>query len=130
MSLVGPRPEVPYYVEKFRDDYHDVLRVRPGLTDLASLKYIDEQGVLGKAAKPEDEYTNKILPEKIRLAKLYIEHASLVFDLAVIAQTLLQLLGMRSVILKVTDRDNHDEVAFLESSVVFRLLAKYRRPLF
>ena len=129
MSLVGPRPEVPYYVEKFREDYQDVLTVRPGLTDLASLKYIDEQVLLGKAAKPEDEYTNKILPEKIRLEKLYIEHASFVFDLAVIAQTLLQLLGMRSVILKVTDRDSHDEVAFLESSVVFQILSKYRRPI-
>ena len=70
MSLVGPHPEVPYYVEKFREDYQDVLAVRPGLTDLASLKYIDEQVLLGKAAKPEDEYTNKILPEKIRLAKI------------------------------------------------------------
>ena len=129
MSLVGPRPEVPYYVEKFKEDYRDVLMVRPGLTDLASLKYIDEQTVLGKAARPEDEYTNTILPEKIRLARLYIEHASLVFDLAVIAQTLLQLLGLRSVILKVTDRDNHDEVAVFESSVVFQLLAKYRRPI-
>jgi hypothetical protein len=129
ISLVGPHPEVPYYAEKFREDYQDVLTVRPGLTDLASLKYIDEQVLLGKAAKPEDEYTNKILPEKIRLAKLYIEHASFVFDLAVIAQTLLQLLGMRSVILKVTDRDSHDEVAFLESSVVFQLLSKYRRPI-
>jgi FlaA1/EpsC-like NDP-sugar epimerase/lipopolysaccharide/colanic/teichoic acid biosynthesis glycosyltransferase len=129
MSLVGPRPEVPYFVEKFKEDYQDVLMVRPGLTDLASLKYIDEQVILGKAAKPEDEYTNTILPEKIRLAKLYIEHASLAFDLAVIAQTLLQLLGMRSVILKVTDRDNHDEVAVFESSVVFQLLTKYRRPI-
>ena len=129
MSLVGPRPEVSYYVEKFREDYQDVLTVRPGLTDLASLKYIDEQALLGKAAKPEDEYTNKILPEKIRLAKLYIEHASFVFDLAVIAQTLLQLLGMRSVILKVTDRDNYDEVAVFESSMIFHLLSKYRRPI-
>jgi FlaA1/EpsC-like NDP-sugar epimerase len=129
MSLVGPCPEVPYYVEKFREDYQDVLTVRPGLTDLASLKYIDEQVVLGKAAKPEEEYTNKILPEKIRLEKLYIEHASFAFDLAVIAQTLLQLLGMRSVILKVTDRDSHDEVAFLEGSVAFQLLSKYRRPI-
>jgi FlaA1/EpsC-like NDP-sugar epimerase/lipopolysaccharide/colanic/teichoic acid biosynthesis glycosyltransferase len=129
MSLVGPHPEVPYYVEKFREDYQDVLMVRPGLTDLASLKYIDEQGILGKAAKPEDEYTNKILPEKIRLARLYIEHASFVFDLVVIAQTLLQLLGLRSVILKVTDRDNHDEVAVFETSVIFQLLSKYRRPI-
>ncbi|HBP88078.1 MAG TPA: hypothetical protein DD706_10325, partial [Nitrospiraceae bacterium] len=129
MSLVGPRPEVPYYVEKFREDYQDVLTVRPGLTDLASLKYIDEQVLLGKVAKPEDEYTSKILPEKIRLARLYIEHASLAFDLAVIAQTLLQLLGMQNVILKVTDRVTHDEVAFLEGSFVFQLLLAYRRPI-
>jgi len=129
MSLVGPRPEVPYYVEKYREDYQDVLTVKPGLTDLASLKYIDEQVILGKSAKPEDEYMNKILPEKIRLAKLYIEHASLTFDLAVIAQTLLQLLGMRSVILKVTDRDDHDEVTLLESSALFQLLSRYRRPI-
>ena len=129
MSLVGPRPEMPYYVEKFKEDYQDVLTVRPGLTDLASLKYIDEQALLGKATKPEDEYTTKILPEKIRLEKLYIEHASLVFDLAVIVQTLLQLLGMRSVILKVMDQDSHDEVIFLESSVVLQFLSHYRQPI-
>ncbi|MEX2493177.1 MAG: polysaccharide biosynthesis protein [Nitrospirales bacterium] len=132
MSFVGPRPEVPYYVEQFKDDYQEVLTVRPGLADLAALKFIghtDEQEVLGKASDPEEEYASKILPQQIRLALLYIEHASFVFDLAVIAQTVLQILGMRSVILKVTDRDSHDEVAFLEASVVFQLLSKYRRPI-
>jgi FlaA1/EpsC-like NDP-sugar epimerase/lipopolysaccharide/colanic/teichoic acid biosynthesis glycosyltransferase/ActR/RegA family two-component response regulator len=129
MSLVGPCPEVPYYVEQFKDDYQDVLKVRPGLTDLASLKYIDEQAILKKAWRQEEEYTRHIRPEKIRLAKLYIEHASLFFDLAVIAQTILQLLGLRSVILKVSDRDNQDEVAFLDDSPLLRLAWKYRRPL-
>ena len=135
MSLVGPRPEVPYYVDKFKEDYQDVLKVRPGLTDLASLKYIDEQTILGKASKPEDEYIDKILPEKIRLAKLYIEHASVLFDLAVIAQTGLRLVGMRTVLVKVRDRDNQDEViflqdelSFLQNSVVCQFIMKYRRP--
>ncbi|MDR4495882.1 MAG: sugar transferase [Nitrospirales bacterium] len=131
MSLVGPCPEVPYYVEKFKEDYEEVLKVRPGLTDLASLKYIDEQAILKKAWRQEEEYTNHLRPEKIRLSQLYLEHASLFFDLAVIVQTILQLLGLRSVILKVSDRDNdnQDEVAFLEDSPVLHFLWKYRRPL-
>lgn len=131
MSLVGPCPEVPYYVEKFKEDYKEVLKVRPGLTDLASLKYIDEQAILKKAWRQEEEYTRHLRPEKIRLSQLYLEHASLFFDLAVIVQTILQLLGLRSVILKVSDRDNdnQDEVAFLEDSPVLHFLWKYRRPL-
>ncbi|MCA9462146.1 MAG: polysaccharide biosynthesis protein [Nitrospirales bacterium] len=131
MSLVGPCPEVPYYVEKFKEDYEDVLKVRPGLTDLASLKYIDEQAILKKAWRQEEEYTRHFRPQKIRLSQLYLEHASLFFDLAVISQTILQLLGLRSVILKVSDRDNdnQDEVAFLEDSRLLHFLWKYRRPL-
>lgn len=127
MSLVGPRPEVPFYVEKFKEDYLEVLKVRPGLTDLASLKFIDEQGVLGKAANPEEEYTHRILPEKIRLAKLYIEHGSFLFDLAVIGQTLLQIFSLRTVILTVKDRENQDEVAFFEySTALLRYIWNYR----
>ena len=132
MSFVGPRPEVPYYVEQFKDDYQEVLTIRPGLADLAALKFIGhtgEQEVLGKASDPEEDYASTILPQQIRLAKLYIEHASFVFDLAVIVQTVLQILGMRSVILKVSDRDSHDEVAFLESSLIFQILSKYRWPI-
>lgn len=64
MSLVGPRPEVPRYVEMFPSAYTDILAVRPGLTDLASLKYIDEAAVLAAAVSPEDEYINVVLPEK------------------------------------------------------------------
>ena len=71
MSLVGPRPEVRKYVEMFRDDYEEILRVRPGITDLASIKYRDEAEILGRADDPEKEYVEQILPEKIRLAKEY-----------------------------------------------------------
>ena len=87
MSLVGPRPEVPLYVEMFRADYAEVLRVRPGVTDLASLKYRDEAAVLGRAADPEKEYVERLLPEKIRLAKEYVNRSSLGFDILIILKT-------------------------------------------
>jgi lipopolysaccharide/colanic/teichoic acid biosynthesis glycosyltransferase len=95
MSFVGPRPEVPQYVELFRRDYMEILTVRPGITDLASLKYRDEAALLGKAENPEEEYVSRVLPDKIRLAKDYLKHSSLFFDVAVIVKTLFQI-GRRS----------------------------------
>jgi lipopolysaccharide/colanic/teichoic acid biosynthesis glycosyltransferase len=89
MSFVGPRPEVPRYVELFREDYETVLLVRPGITDLASLKYRDENAILGDAADPEAVYVEQILPDKIALAKEYIARQSLGFDVWIIWQTLL-----------------------------------------
>jgi len=91
MSVVGPRPEVRRYVELFRKDYDEILKVRPGITDLASLKYRDEAAVLSKACDPENEYQLKVLPEKIRLAKEYIRRSSLLFDLQLILRTLVKL---------------------------------------
>ena len=76
MSFVGPRPEISHYAEMFREEYEEVLRVRPGLTDLASLKYLDEQTTLGASQDPEKEYIENILPDKVRLAKLYVSHFS------------------------------------------------------
>ncbi len=91
MSLVGPRPEVPKYVEMFADDYRDILSVRPGITDPASVKYRDESEVLAAAADPEAAYVNEILPEKIALARQYIARSSFAYDLVVLFQTLLRL---------------------------------------
>jgi lipopolysaccharide/colanic/teichoic acid biosynthesis glycosyltransferase len=96
MSLVGPRPEVPRYVEMFRADYAEILRVRPGITDLASIQYRDEAAVLGAAANPEEEYVRRVLPEKIRLAKEYVERRSLRLDLAIIFGTLFRLVCDRA----------------------------------
>lgn len=93
MSLVGPRPEVPRYVELFREDYADILQVRPGITDLASLQYRDEAAILARAENPEEEYVRRILPEKIRLAKQYVRSHSPATDLRLIWQTVLKLLG-------------------------------------
>jgi lipopolysaccharide/colanic/teichoic acid biosynthesis glycosyltransferase len=92
MSLVGPRPEVPEYVDLFRNEYREILEARPGLTDLASIKYRDEAAVLAGASDPEHEYLHRILPEKISLAKEYVRHTSLGFDLKVIGWTLVSLL--------------------------------------
>jgi len=91
MSLVGPRPEVRHYVEMFRDDYEEILRVRPGITALASIKYRDEATVLAGAADPEEEYVRRVLPEKIRLAKEYVRRSSVPFDAILILLTLLAL---------------------------------------
>lgn len=96
MALVGPRPEVPKYVEMFRDDYAEILRVRPGITDLASIEYLDEAAALGKAEDPEKEYATKVLPAKIKLAKMYVAKASLAFDLTIMFKTLLRLVVRRS----------------------------------
>ena len=95
MTLVGPRPEVRYYVELFRRDYEEIFKVRPGLTDLASLKYRDEAALLGKAANPEDEYRTRVLPDKIRLAKDYLRRSSFLFDLGLILKTLFKLFDYR-----------------------------------
>jgi lipopolysaccharide/colanic/teichoic acid biosynthesis glycosyltransferase len=91
MSFVGPRPEVPKYVEMFRDEYADLLRVRPGITDLASLKYRHESELLGEASDPEEAYVKEILPDKIRLGKEYIQRQSLLLDLGLIARTVLRM---------------------------------------
>jgi len=97
MSLVGPRPEVRKYVEMFRADYEEILRVRPGITDLASLKYRDESAVLGRAEDPEAEYVRRVLPEKIALGKEYVARSSLWFDVRLILGTLVCLVLGRPV---------------------------------
>jgi lipopolysaccharide/colanic/teichoic acid biosynthesis glycosyltransferase len=91
MSMVGPRPEVRKYVEMFRADYEEILRFRPGITDLASIEFCDEADLLGRAADPEAEYVGRVLPEKIRLAKKYIQRQSLFFDLKIIFGTLFRI---------------------------------------
>ena len=96
MSIVGPRPEVHRYVDLFRQDYEEILKVRPGITDLASLKYQDEAALLGCSHDPEAEYQNKILPDKIALAKEYLSRSSLLFDLSLTLKTLPKLCGRKT----------------------------------
>jgi lipopolysaccharide/colanic/teichoic acid biosynthesis glycosyltransferase len=89
MSLVGPRPDVPRYVEKWPPALRErVLAVRPGITDPASLEFRDEATLLARAADPEREYLDVILPRKLARAADYADHASLWTDLAVIGRSL------------------------------------------
>jgi lipopolysaccharide/colanic/teichoic acid biosynthesis glycosyltransferase len=88
MSIVGPRPEVRRYVERFRDEFSEVLSVRPGITDLASIRFRDEAAILGASGDPEELYVTRVLPEKLSLAKAYAARTSLLFDLGVIVRTL------------------------------------------
>jgi lipopolysaccharide/colanic/teichoic acid biosynthesis glycosyltransferase len=89
MSIVGPRPEVRRYVERFESDYARILRVRPGLTDYAAIEFRDEEAILASAADPERAYIETVLPEKIRLYDEYLKHMSLATDLNVVARTLI-----------------------------------------
>jgi lipopolysaccharide/colanic/teichoic acid biosynthesis glycosyltransferase len=95
MSLVGPRPEVHKYVDLFRSDYEEILTVRPGITDLASLKYQDEAEVLAKSTNPELAYVTQVLPEKLKLGKDYIKRSSFIFDMRLLVRTLPRLFGCK-----------------------------------
>ncbi|CAD5372623.1 Undecaprenyl-phosphate galactosephosphotransferase [Rubrivivax sp. A210] len=93
MSLVGPRPEVPRYVAHYPPGLRErALAVRPGITDPASLEFIDEAVLLAQAADPERQYIEVILPVKLRRAADYAERASLATDLGVLWRTLRALL--------------------------------------
>jgi len=93
MSLVGPRPEVPRYVAHYSAALRErVLSVRPGITDPASLDFIDEAALLAAAVDAEREYIDHILPRKLQRAAAYAERATLVTDLAVLGRTLAALL--------------------------------------
>ena len=77
MSLVGPRPEVKKYTDLYTEEQKQVLQVRPGITDWASIKYVDENKILGESKDPEDAYVNLIMPNKIKLNMVYIQHQTL-----------------------------------------------------
>ena len=77
MSLVGPRPEVRKYVDFYTPEQRKVLTVRPGITDYASIEYIDENQILGAASDPDKAYIEQIMPDKIRYNMKYIDNQSL-----------------------------------------------------
>jgi lipopolysaccharide/colanic/teichoic acid biosynthesis glycosyltransferase len=88
MSLVGPRPEVLEYVEMYRERYRSILTVRPGITDLASVKFRDEENVLAAASDLTKYYAQHVLPTKLDLAEEYLRKRSLLFDISILLRTL------------------------------------------
>jgi len=96
MSLVGPRPEVRRYVVLYPDALRaKVLSVRPGITDMASLEYRDEGARLARAADPEREYVEVVMPAKLQAAARYVDEMSIATDLRVLGATLRALLRPR-----------------------------------
>ena len=95
MSIVGPRPEVRRYVELYSAEQRRVLSVKPGITDYASIAYVNENEILGKSTDPERTYIEQIMPEKLELNLKYIAEKSLMTDVKIILKTLLSIVTAR-----------------------------------
>ena len=88
MSIVGPRPEVPQYVLEYLEDFKEVLTIKPGISDFASIKYRDEEAILAGQSNPVAHYLNVVLPDKLYLAKQYIASVSFETDIRIIMDTI------------------------------------------
>ncbi len=87
MSIVGPRPEVRKYVDMYTTEQMQVLSVRPGLTDPASIQYVHENEILAASDNPEQTYIDEVMPAKLALNVDYIQNQSLVYDIKLIFKT-------------------------------------------
>jgi len=92
MSLVGPRPEVEKYIFYYRDDYEDILTIKPGITDYATIKFRNEEEILNQFEDVEKSYIEKVLPEKIKLYKKYLNEVGFLTDLKIIFKTLWRII--------------------------------------
>ena len=88
MSIVGPRPEVKKYTDLYTDEQRKILDVRPGITDYASIKYVDENDILGASDNPERIYIEHIMPDKIKLNMIYISQNGIKEYFKIISLTL------------------------------------------
>lgn len=93
MSLVGPRPEVRKYVDLYTEEQRKVLSVRPGITDYASIEYVNENELLSKASDPDRVYIEEVMPDKIKLNMKYLEHYTMQEYFRIIFLTLKSLIA-------------------------------------
>jgi len=93
MSIVGPRPEVSKYVNLYSNIQKKVLSIKPGITDYASLKYFEENKLLGESLNPEETYVKEIMPEKLKINLEYLEKNSFKNDLIIIWKTFLRIIS-------------------------------------
>ncbi|MBC8435992.1 MAG: sugar transferase [Bacteroidetes bacterium] len=91
MSMVGPRPEIRKYVEMYSDEQKKVLSVRPGMTDYASIEYINENEILGKSAEPEKTYIQDVMPAKIKLNMRFIDNPTIRNYFAILLKTMIRV---------------------------------------
>ena len=93
MSLVGPRPEVRKYVDMYTSTQMQVLNVKPGITDLASIQFINENELLAKAEHPEEYYIKEIMPAKLKINLEYVHNRAFFKDLLLIFKTLSKIVS-------------------------------------
>ena len=91
MSFVGPRPEVKKYVDLYSTEQKNIFKVRPGITDVASLEYIDEVELLAKSNDPEKTYIDEIMPHKLSLNLDYLKNRTLLSDIVLMIRTVLKM---------------------------------------
>ncbi len=92
MSVVGPRPEVKKYVDLYTEEQKNVLSIKPGITDYASIEYVDENVILGKAEDPDSAYINEIMPHKLQLNLKYINNYNIIEYFRIIFLTIYKIL--------------------------------------
>ena len=92
MSIVGPRPEVKEYVDRYSDEQRKILSLKPGITDYASIEYFKENELLAASSDPEKTYIEEIMPAKLKLNEKYLENQSLGHDIQIIWETIKKVL--------------------------------------
>ena len=94
MSIVGPRPQVKWAVDLYSKEEHDLLTIRPGITDYSSIVFRDEGAILEGSEDPDKAYLERIAPEKIRLSLLYIHNYTFLTDVKLILATVGSIIGI------------------------------------
>jgi len=92
MSFVGPRPEVPKYVDLYNESQKKILLVRPGITDTASIKYRNENEILASSSDPEKMYIDEIMPNKLSYNMQYLKNISVLTDIRIIFNTIIKII--------------------------------------
>jgi lipopolysaccharide/colanic/teichoic acid biosynthesis glycosyltransferase len=92
MSVIGPRPELKKYVDIFKNEYREVLKIKPGMTDYALIAFRNEEEILSRVKNIEEEYVKEVLPEKIKLYRKYMEEMGLLTDVKIFFKTILEIL--------------------------------------
>lgn len=95
MSLVGPRPEVRKYVDLYTPEQLQVLSVKPGITDFASIQYFKESDLLAQSSDPEQTYINTIMPHKLSINMEYVKYGGWKMDCQILTQTILRILHIK-----------------------------------
>jgi lipopolysaccharide/colanic/teichoic acid biosynthesis glycosyltransferase len=95
MSLVGPRPEVSKYVSQYTALEQTIFNIKPGITDYASLEFLNENEILGNVNNPEEVYVKEIMPAKLALNLKYMNEQSFSTDLKIIVKTILRIAGIK-----------------------------------